>query len=176
MLKNVPLSNRSNSDVLMLIESITNPEGGIKNIQTGVYESKSFNIVSTYLDESSVYDYNHPLIRKIEKQIHEEFKDQNLMVSLTKIRDATEEYESFYGVCDNLEQVLEKYKDKVEDPAKNYIITLTPVLREEQSPDYGWRFHKWGEYIGTHNIKYEYLYEQKDIDLVYVYHLYRVID
>lgn len=176
MLKNVPLSNKSSSDVLMLIESISNPGDSIVNIQPGVYESKSFNIVSAYLDKSSVYEYNHPLIRKIEKEIHDKYKDQNLMKAFTEIRDVTEEYQSFYGICDNLEQVLEKYKDKVKDPNKNYIVTLTPVLRSEQPSDYGWRFHKWGEYIGTHDIVYEYLYDQADIDLVYVYHLYRTID
>ena len=75
-----------------------------------------------------------------------------------------------YGVCDNYEQVLEHCKDFIEKV--DCIITVTPIIRETE-PDWGgWRWHKWGEYIGTQNPQHEYLYHDKHIDKVYVYHIY----
>lgn len=75
-----------------------------------------------------------------------------------------------YGVCDSYEQVLEHHKDFIEKV--DCIVTLTPILRENE-PDWGgWRWEKWGEYIGTQNPQSEYLYHNKHIDKVYVYHIY----
>ena len=35
----------------------------------------------------------------------------------------------------------------------------------------GWRWHKWGEYIGKHNPQYEYLDHESGIDYVLVWKL-----
>ena len=77
-----------------------------------------------------------------------------------------------YGVCDNPEQLLE-YVD-LETPDTKYVVFLVEIRREAQEPQGGWRFHKWGPYIGSHDIQYEYLYDQKDIDRVFTYHIYRL--
>jgi len=79
---------------------------------------------------------------------------------------------SEYGVCDNFFQILAKAPQIFEDPLRQFVITVTPIFRVEQSSEGGWRWHKWGEYIGTQEPKYEYLYDEKDIDKVYVYHIY----
>jgi hypothetical protein len=55
-----------------------------------------------------------------------------------------------------------------------FVILLTPIFREDQ-PDYGgWRWHKLGPYIGVHNIKCEYLYDEKGIDYIYVFSILEV--
>ena len=36
----------------------------------------------------------------------------------------------------------------------------------------GWRFRKWGEYIGKHEVTCEYIYDEPDIDFVYCFHIY----
>lgn len=76
-----------------------------------------------------------------------------------------------YGVCDNYEQVLKHYKDEIAH--RNSIITLTAVEKKNQEPQGGWRWHKWGDYIGTQKRSgCEYLYDEPEIEKVYVYHVY----
>lgn len=76
-----------------------------------------------------------------------------------------------YGVCDNVDQLLEKCPE-LTAPGRNFIVAITPVHRDKQPSSGGWRWHKWGEYIGTQNPQTEYLYDEEHIDLVYVYHIY----
>lgn len=76
-----------------------------------------------------------------------------------------------YGVCDNVEQIFEK-EPMLTTSHRKFLITLTKVMKATQSPIGGWRWHKWGEYIGTHDIQYEYLYDEKDIEQVFCYHIY----
>lgn len=79
-----------------------------------------------------------------------------------------------YGVCDNYKQVLEKYKDILSDPNKKYVIGLCTVDRMKQSPEGGWKWGGWGEYIGIQNPKHEYLYDDTHIDRVYCFHIYEL--
>lgn len=59
-----------------------------------------------------------------------------------------------YGVCDSVEQFASKY------PHFEGIVNFTPVYREKQRAYGSWRWHKWGPYIGIHDIyDIEYLYE-----------------
>jgi hypothetical protein len=46
------------------------------------------------------------------------------------------------------------------------------VIKANQSHEGGWRWHKWGEYIGKYEPQYEYLYDEPEIEKVYVYHIY----
>lgn len=78
------------------------------------------------------------------------------------------------GVCDNYEQVIAHHPE-VNDPETKYVITLTPVIKADQSAYGGWRWHKWGEYIGVHTPQHEYLYNEDDtIQVVYCYHIYEM--
>lgn len=75
------------------------------------------------------------------------------------------------GGCDYPGQVLEcidlsRYSEQL-------VIFYVQINRKDQPQDGGWRFHKWGDYIGKHTIEYEYLYDQKDIDMVFTYHIYQ---
>ena len=76
-----------------------------------------------------------------------------------------------YGVCDNYEQVLKKYPF-IESTDKKYVLVLSPIFKKHQPENGGWRWHKWGEYFGTHDIKHEYLYDEEGIEHVFVFHLY----
>lgn len=82
-----------------------------------------------------------------------------------------EGYRGPYGVCDSLEQLLEKYPE-LEADGRKFLVTLHEVKRSEQSPTGGWRWHKWGEYIGTQEPQCEYLYDEPKIESVFVYHIY----
>jgi hypothetical protein len=88
-------------------------------------------------------------------------------------------YFSNYGVCDNASQALDYYdslysshEDYMKD--KSFVILLTPMFRESQ-PEYGgWRWHKWGQYIGKFKHKREYLYDEKGIDYIYCFNILEV--
>lgn len=76
-----------------------------------------------------------------------------------------------YGVCDNFNQVLERGKKDLYSCDRYFVIIFTEIKREDQDSDGGWRWHKWGEYIGNQKPMHEYLYDDKHIDKVYCYHI-----
>ena len=88
-----------------------------------------------------------------------------------------EEYPEFkddrspYGVCDDVDQLLSQYPE-LEADGREFAVTLTPVIKSEQPETGGWRWHKWGPYIGTQNSQCEYLYDEDGIERVYCYHIY----
>ena len=80
------------------------------------------------------------------------------------------EYRGAYGVCDDVKNLLTVYPE-LEAPGREFVVRLTPVLRASQPPDGGWRWHKWGDYIGSYVPQHEYLYYET-IDKVYCFHIY----
>ncbi len=84
------------------------------------------------------------------------------------------EFKSFrcYGVCDNLEQIIQTIPEITENLNRQFIITITPVLKKQQYYLGGWRWHKWGQYIGTQKPTTEYLYDEPKIEKIYVFHIY----
>jgi len=79
-----------------------------------------------------------------------------------------------YGVSDNVDQILNKHKDLVKDKSTLCFLWLTLVKKSEQSSSGGWRWCKWGEYIGDYEIQCEYLYDESEIDEVIAYSFYEV--
>lgn len=83
------------------------------------------------------------------------------------------EYRHSYGVCDDVTNLLAVYPE-LESSDREFVVSLTPVLRVNQSSDGGWRWHKWGEYIGAYEPQHEYLYDET-IDKVYCFHIYEKV-
>lgn len=84
-----------------------------------------------------------------------------------------------YGVADNVEQIKEYYKEEISDENDKYVIALTPVWqeREKRGTRFGWRWHKWGKYIGKLNPQCEYLDDEDfgdDFEYVLVFILYKI--
>lgn len=79
-----------------------------------------------------------------------------------------------YGVCDHWEQIIERWPQIVSSP-RRFVIGLTEVRREDESEG-GWRWHKWGEYIGTFEHQREYLYDEVGIDSVWTFEIVEVLD
>lgn len=78
-----------------------------------------------------------------------------------------------YGVSDSLQQVVERYPMIDEDPRP--LVVIGSVIRRDAQPAYGgWRWHKWGEYIGVHEPQCEYLHDEPEIEQVWVWHIYEV--
>ena len=79
-----------------------------------------------------------------------------------------------YGVCDNYEQVLEA-EPVLKESDRKYVLFVTEVAKKNQPECGGWRWHKWGPYIGNYNRTQEYLYDEPEIEKVYVYHVHEYI-
>lgn len=83
-------------------------------------------------------------------------------------------YLTSYGVADSVEQVKERYAKVIANPDVQVCIALMPIFKSHEPEQGGWRWHKWGEYIGTQNPQCEYLYNEPDIDVVLCFHVYLV--
>jgi len=83
--------------------------------------------------------------------------------------------QSSYGVCDDWSQVVEQAPSLLTDSRK-FVIFIGEVVRAEQPEWGGWRWHKWGPYIGTKNPQHEYLYHDRDIDRVFCYRIIQLMD
>lgn len=89
-------------------------------------------------------------------------------------------HKSQYGVADSIEQVKEYYKEEIEDTTNKYFISLTPVwqVKKNKGKSGGWRWHKWGKYIGKLNPQKEYLDDEEfgdDFKYIICFHLHKVL-
>lgn len=100
-----------------------------------------------------------------------------------------------YGVADNATQVIRHlenslktyfYRNDFDDefylgkslvkmielyPEYKLVLLMTPHMNTKDCSWGGWRWHKWGEYIGVHEPQHEYLSYEKGIDYVLSYDL-----
>ena len=76
---------------------------------------------------------------------------------------------NLYGVADNWQQVLKKKKEFVKSKEK-FVMTFSEIKQSDQPEKDGWRWNKWGMYIGDKNPRYEYLYDEKGIESVIIFH------
>ncbi len=87
-------------------------------------------------------------------------------------------YRSQYGVADNLKQVIKYLRPWVAHPERRFFITLSPIFQEKEYPNEGWRWHKWGPYVGRLKNRREYLNDEDfgpDFQgYVIVFHLYEL--
>jgi hypothetical protein len=110
------------------------------------------------------YNFNHEL----------EMKGFKITDKFEPIVDLDDRYISAYGVCDDYKQILE-FVPEIIYSEDRYVIGLTEVNKREEFSWGGWRWHKWGEYIGVQNPQEEYLYDEPVIEKVYCYHIYKIL-
>ena len=79
-----------------------------------------------------------------------------------------------YGVADNLQQVLAHFDAEIQDREHRYVLEMSEVVRADQPEHGGWRWHKWGTYIGAYDITTEYLYDDPTIDRVWCFSIHEV--
>lgn len=77
-----------------------------------------------------------------------------------------------YGVCDSPEQFMAALGDRLAADPSQFVVSFTRVAKSEQSPEGGWRWHKWGPYIGTQSPQCEYIHDEPAIKEVYCYHVF----
>ena len=126
---------------------------GPTEVRKGVYDGVGFNF-RNMLNLSRLRDYD--------------LEDPRLV-------DKDGEFFGSYGVCDSIEQMLERCP-MLETSDRKFAVGFTLVRKADQSPQGGWRWHKWGEYIGTQEPKCEYLYDEPVIEQAYCYNVIEFTD
>ena len=127
----------------------------------------------------------------------EEFKDKkNIVASYPDMFNKRLPFS--YGVCDSIEQFKNyefedyvsyeddddysttgfKLYDLLNDSEDGFAVFFYKI--EKEPGEGGWRWHKWGPYIGKHDVQHEYLADEDLSDIgqefVYVFHLYQFRD
>ena len=80
----------------------------------------------------------------------------------------------YYGVCDGIENLLEVIPE-LTSTDREFVVLLHKIAKKNQPNEGGWRWHKWGDYIGTQTPTTEYIYDEPEIEVVYCYHIYEKI-
>jgi hypothetical protein len=80
-----------------------------------------------------------------------------------------------YGVCDSYQQVLEQCPEIVASE-RGFVMFITELSKASQPDEGGWRWHKWGPYIGTQEPQCEYLHDEPVIERVFTFHIYEVLN
>lgn len=146
MLINEPLVLNNSNLLLTILSSLE--DGEQKQLDTGIYEVNHYGC-SPFIDGYTDY-----------------YTDEN-----KELVDRKGDWFCNYGVCDNYQQILEQCP-MLKESNRQFFITVKSVKKNEQSEIGGWRWHKWGPYIGTQEITTEYLYNEPIIEEVFVYHIY----
>lgn len=93
-----------------------------------------------------------------------------ILSEYTELPSKGEDCLNCYGVCDSVEQFLEVYKDALAEPHRRFVVGFTCVRKADEPPDGGWRWHKWGPYIGKQKVSgCEYLYDEPNVEQVYCF-------
>lgn len=93
----------------------------------------------------------------------EDYNDYYFINHLTDYN--CQEHFYIYGIADNASQILEAYPDIPDD----YIILMTPMFSKKDEPCSGWRWHKWGRYLGVQERSCEYLNDEPNTDMIYCF-------
>lgn len=160
MLVNVPIVSINGHPILQLIAGGKESE----EVCRGVYRTHHFGS-SSFLKEQGFIQY--PIFDEL-------LPSACGMGKRRKDEDGTV-FRNAYGVCDSLRQLL-KHFPELEGPEREFVVTLNEIRKEYQPEDGGWRWHKWGPYIGTQDPQCEYIYDEPEIQSVFVYHIYERID
>ena len=105
---------------------------------------------------------------------HDALLPSNIYKSYTHKYPDELEYK-FYGVCDSPDQFMTSLGKVIQKLQQKFAVVFTIIRKIDQSSSGGWRWHKWGEYIGEKKPECEYLYDEDDsISEVYIYHIYEI--
>lgn len=81
-----------------------------------------------------------------------------------------------FGVCDSPEQFLQTpVGEFVVSSSRKFVVSFVKITKASQEPEGGWRWHKWGPYIGVQDgPTCEYLYDEPEIEEVWTYSVYEL--
>jgi hypothetical protein len=155
---------RADDETTLILAIIGQGGETVERVRRGIYKSRCFSF--DYLITEKVREPFHEAHDRIHKN-GEDF--QTVWEEYSNRLGGLDEY----GVCDSIEQVLERFDFEGDERA--FAINFVEIRRDEQPESGGWRWHKWGEYIGTKEPQYEYLYDEPEIESVLCYHIYEIV-
>jgi hypothetical protein len=141
-----------------------------------------------WLQETGIYQSSFPFnfpkeefIEELDGWHYNESKKKPDETDLQCYARTYKNWVSQYGVADNIEQIKKFYKKQIKSKKEKFCIALSPVWqdRENRGKGGGWRWHKWGTYIGELNPQHEYLDDEdfgENFEYVICFHLYYVKD
>ena len=142
----------------------------------GVYQARfSFGYLIdelTWDQDNMQHDYATGVLRL---WINELAREDEYDPALYDPRIVQNAYEN-YGVCDHWSQILVKFP-QLQTSVIPYIVRVSPVRKRDQDPSGGWRWHKWGPYIGAFQEQmrsHEYLYDTPDVKEVFTYEVHEM--
>ena len=140
------------------------------HIETGVYRNRGIGVSRGEFVETKTLTYDD--------EYHSMVREWNEWGEGDKKIRIPYDMDNQYGVADTVDQIKERYKKWFEK--SDWVIEVTPIFQEKENAGKGggWRWHKWGEYIGTLKPQYEYL-DDEDFGedwqgYVLCYHIYPV--
>jgi hypothetical protein len=77
-----------------------------------------------------------------------------------------------YGVCDSPDQFMKVLGPVLAIGPRQYVVSFVQLKKADEPSEGGWRWHKWGPYIGEQDPQCEYLYDEPVIEEVWTYHIY----
>lgn len=162
MLVDVKLNTQKDPVLVALARAVGDGDSTPVRLTQGVYEIKHFN-----------FDHELGLRWNDMKDQYPELTKRG-PVWLEHGEPFRRNYFGCYGICDNYQQVVDQCVELQPAHATKYVMSVTCMRKKDQSSEGGWRWHKWGEYIGTQKPTTEYLYDEPVIEEVYCYHIYKV--
>lgn len=156
------------------MEEVHTIEDLIPSYQAVLDDPECVKIISDVKDTLTNFDgvYMNAQLECIDDYINEKIKDNNPFYIGEKFGVCE------YGVCDNASQAIDHFKNIEKERGidfGNCVLCLRPIVKKNQPADGGWRWHKWGPYIGVKHPECEYIYDEgDDINFVWCYHLYGV--
>lgn len=146
-----------------LIDEIISPEIETDRREKGVY------ITHINFDNDIINEHNNYPIIFEDGRVYDKYKD--LPKNWFKLPHIPE-----YGVCDTPDQFMHKYRKILESSDEMFCVAFAIIKKSDQPEHGGWRWHKWGTYIGDKNPQHEYLYDEIGINEVYCYHVFHILE
>ena len=136
---------------------------GPERLETGFYLCRHWNFYMLFADRNAWKLYPSDLGREL---CSRELCSRELGSNI----DA-------YGVCDSPEQFKRAVGDMLISSPRKFCVSFVRIDRDlsNKGKGGGWRWHKWGEYIGEQTPTTEYLDDEESIETVYTYHIYELV-
>lgn len=155
----------------LILSAIAGGDPGAKRLQRGIYQISHFS-----------FEHMLPEVLHFPDDVGKRSGYWLTYPNLGEPYDLGDRMPTFYdfepfGVCDSPEQFLEHDIGKwIVASEKKYVVSFTKITKAEQPKEGGWRWHKWGPYIGKREPECEYIHDEGDeIQEVYCYHVYECL-
>jgi len=188
MLVDINFNMHRDVGVLNVLDLLSEVRGvndvSVKQLARGVYECGHFNFDHEIgLSSRDPWECRYPTVNvvpNVADLVAEGKIGDDRIVKLApyfgdmdiKVRDTG--YIGAYGVCDDYKQVIAMCQELQDDHLVPYVMSVTEVNKATEPEDGGWRWHKWGQYIGIHDPQCEYIAHEPAIEKVYCYHIYKM--